>query len=252
MPQAAHPLTAPDAVQPATREAEADERRRSFLRMVSHELRTPLNSIIGFSEILGAEIHGPLGAPQYREYAEIIQRSGHKLLRLVNQVLEIARLEGAAADLDLRPEAVDTALDDALTGLQEEIVERRLRVTIAPGVPLTPVMADGRALRAVFVHLLQNAIQHCPEDGEIRVSTRPRGASLDILIENDGEGLDPAQIPRLLLPFEQGENALTRRAEGAGLGLPISQLTCQAMGGQLSLSSPPGRGVAARIRLPCA
>src|SRR5690606_38499997 len=93
MSQAAYSNAASGAAQPTAREVEADERRRSFLRMASHELRTPLNSIIGFSEILNTEIHGPLGAPEYREYAEIIRGSGHKLLRLVNQVLEIARLE---------------------------------------------------------------------------------------------------------------------------------------------------------------
>ena len=100
MPQVAHLASAPRPDATAAREAEAEERRRSFLRMVSHELRTPLNSIIGFSEILGAELHGPLGAPQYQEYAAIIRGSGHKLLKLVNQVLEIARLEGGATDFE--------------------------------------------------------------------------------------------------------------------------------------------------------
>src|SRR5258708_2168449 len=89
-----------------------EDQKRAFLRLVSHELRTPLNSILGFSEILSAELYGPLGAPQYKEYAEIIRGSGKKLLRLVNQVLEIGRLEGL--ELDVRPEALEPAIDDAI------------------------------------------------------------------------------------------------------------------------------------------
>src|ERR1700740_1529860 len=104
MAHAAHSRSSPPP--PAPRDAAAAERRRSFLRMVSHELRTPLNSILGFSEILSEELYGPLGAPQYKEYAQIIQGSGHKLLKLVNQVLEIARLESRAQPLDLGAEAL--------------------------------------------------------------------------------------------------------------------------------------------------
>jgi signal transduction histidine kinase len=250
MPTAAHLAAAPRAEAPTAREAEADERRRSFLRMVSHELRTPLNSIIGFSEILGSELHGPLGRPQYREYAEIIRGSGHKLLKLVNQVLEIARLEGGAMDFDLRPESLDAAVEDVIAALQEEIATRGVTVTVAERGALPQVMADDRGLRTVLTHLLQNAVHYSPEGGEVRVSAKVRGRVLEILIENEGETIGAADLPRLLLPFEQGENALTRRSEGAGLGLPICQLTCQAMGGRLRLSSGADQGVTAHVRLP--
>src|SRR5215475_1042519 len=111
-------------------EAAMDAQKRSFLRMVSHELRTPLNSIIGFSEIISRELCGPLGSPQYKEYAEHVRQSGLKLLRLVNQVLEIARLEGHVTDLAALPEPLDHALDDALDGLRDEIEARRVRITV--------------------------------------------------------------------------------------------------------------------------
>ena len=111
-------------------EAALDERRRSFLRMVSHELRTPLNSILGFSEILTAELYGPLGAPQYKEYAAIIHGSGQKLLKLVNQVLEIARLEGNSIDFDIGAESLEAALDDVLLALKPELPPRGIRVTV--------------------------------------------------------------------------------------------------------------------------
>jgi len=231
-------------------ETDADERRRSFLRMVSHELRTPLNSIIGFSEILTSELHGALGAPQYREYAEIIRGSGYKLLKLVNQVLEIARLEGGTMDFDLQVEPMDAAIEDVLVTLREEMTTRDVAVRLVDHDAMPSVIADSRGLRTVLGHLLHNAIAYSPEGGEVRIATQVRGKVVDILIENEGESIVAEDLPRLLLPFEQGENALTRRSEGAGLGLPISQLTCQAMGGRLQLTSGLARGVIARVRLP--
>lgn len=227
-----------------------DERKRSFLRMVSHELRTPLNSILGFSEILTAELYGPLGSPQYKEYAGIIHGSGQKLLKLVNQVLEIARLEGRAVEFDANSEALEPALDDALATLEADLAARRVRVEVEGRGQLPLVSADGRGLRTVLTHLLHNAVVFSPEGGCVRVSARPCGEAVDILIRDEGDGVDPAELQRLMAPFEQGENALTRKAEGAGLGLPIADMTCAAMGGRLKLSSAAGEGLTAEVRLP--
>jgi signal transduction histidine kinase len=218
--------------------------------MVSHELRTPLNSIIGFSEIISKELAGPLGSPQYKEYAEHVRQSGLKLLRLVNQVLEIARLEGQVVDLDPIPELLDHAVDDAVDSLREEFSERRVRLVVTDEGHLPAVTADPRGVRTVLVNLLQNAITFSPMGGEVRLSARRLSGCVRIEIEDDGEGVDPADIPRLLEPFEQGENALTRSSGGAGLGLPIVDLLCRAMGGFLRLSSETGRGLKAEIVLP--
>ena len=254
MAQAAHhrsvPEPRPQADAQARRDAAFDEQKRSFLRMVSHELRTPLNSILGFSEILASELYGPLGDPQYKEYAEIIRGSGHKLLKLVNQVLEIARLEGGADDLKLRPESLEAALDDVTGGFREEMTARDVRLTVTPAAQACVVQADPRGLRTVLSNLICNAIAFSPDGGEVRVDAVRQGGHSEILIEDDGDGVDPADLPRLLRPFEQGENALTRRGEGAGLGLAICDLTCQAMDGRLRLTSAPGRGMSASVRLP--
>ena len=227
-----------------------DDQKRSFLRMVSHELRTPLNSIIGFSEIISKELSGPLGSPQYKEYAEHVRQSGLKLLRLVNQVLEIARLEGHVTDLAACAEPLDHAVDDALAGLREEIESRGVQVRVEGQGSLPSVLADPRGLRTVLTNLLQNAVTFSPEGGEIRLRAQPAPGRVVIEIEDDGEGVDPADIPRLLRPFEQGENALIRSTEGAGLGLPIVALLCRAMGGALRLLSEPGRGMKALVVLP--
>lgn len=234
------------------RDAVADEAKRSFLRMASHELRTPLNSILGFSEILQSELYGPLGAPQYKEYAGIIHTSGARLLKLVNQVLEIARLEGGAMDFDLRPESLDHALDDVLDGLREEIAPRNVAVLIEKRGALPVALADARGLRNLLGNLVQNAAIFSPEGGVVRVRAERIGDWVELAVIDRGPGVDPEDIPRLLRPFEQGENALTRRSEGAGLGLPIVELLCTAMGGRLKLSSAPGEGLTARVRLPAA
>jgi len=237
---------------PRLRRRLLDEQKRSFLRMVSHELRTPLNSIIGFSEIISKELAGPLGSPQYREYAEHVRQSGLKLLRLVNQVLEIARLEGHVTDLDLIPELLDHAVDDVLDALREEINQRALRVTVEDEGHLPGVIADPRGLRTVLTNLMQNAITFSPEGGQIRIRARRLLGRVEIEIEDQGDGIDPQEIPRLLEPFEQGENALTRSTEGAGLGLPIVALLCRAMRGALRLASAPGQGLRAEVSLPAA
>ena len=230
-------------------EAALEEQKRSFLRMVSHELRTPLNSILGFSEILTAELYGPLGASQYKEYAEIIHARGQKLLKLVNQVLEIARLEGRTMDFDASSEALAPALDDVMVGLKPEIAARRVRVEVAPE-DLPPVTADGRGLRSVLTQLVHNAVAFSPEGGTVRIEARRCGGEVEILIHDEGDGVHPDELHRLMAPFEQGENALTRKSEGAGLGLPIADLTCRAMGGRLKLSSAPGQGMTATVALP--
>jgi signal transduction histidine kinase len=251
MPQAAYKASASSRQAPqARREHAFEEQKRSFLRMVSHELRTPLNSILGFSEILATELYGPLGDPQYKEYAEIIRGSGAKLLKLVNQVLEIAKLEGGAADLDLHPEPLDAAVEDVVSSLREEMAERDVHLDFDAAARDVLVLADPKALRTVLGNLISNAVAFSPDGGEVRVTARRFGPEVEIAVEDDGEGVDPADLPRLLKPFEQGENALTRSAEGAGLGLAICDLTCQAMGGRLKLVSALGEGMSARVRLP--
>jgi len=247
MRPAAHKAPAPRASKDAALEAQ----KRSFLRMVSHELRTPLNSILGFSEILATELYGPLGAPQYKEYAEIVRDSGQKLLRLVNQVLELARLEGGAMDFEAAPEALEPVIEEVLEGFAAEMTEAAVRVA-APEAPLPGVLADPRGLKTVLAGLIHNAIVFSPAGAEVRIAASRQGRSVEIVIENPGPRLEADEVARLLQPFEQGESPLTRRAHGAGLGLSICALTAKAMGGRLSLEARPQGGIAARITLPAA
>lgn len=246
------PQTAPERPEGARvrRDMALDAQKRSFLRMASHELRTPLNSILGFSEIIAAELYGPLGAPQYKEYAGIIRTSGERLLRLVNQVLDIARLEGGAMDLDLRPESIETAIEDALDGLAHDIEARGSRIIVQGDGALPLILGDSRGLRTILSNLIQNAVAFSHDGSTITIGAMRIGDEVELFVADEGPGVDPSEIPRLLKPFEQGENALIRRAEGAGLGLPIVDLLSQAMGGRLRLASVAGEGFTAFVRLP--
>lgn len=251
MPPAARPNDAPTDDRDVAVTPRFEEQKRSFLRLVSHELRTPLNSILGFSEILASELYGPLGAVQYRQYAEIIHSSGEKLLKLVNQVVEIARLQSGDMEFVVQVEPLAPIFEKLGEGLDEALASRGLRLQIEP-CPVAEASLDGRALRGVLANLLQNAIAFSPDEGVITISARAIEAGFEIVVRNEGDGVDPADLPRLLRPFEQGENALTRQAEGAGLGLAICDLTCQAMGGRLELVSARGEGFSAHIILPFA
>jgi signal transduction histidine kinase len=243
------PAVKPPPAPRASEDAALEAQKRSFLRMASHELRTPLNSILGFSEILSAELYGPLGAPQYKEYAEIIRDSGHKLLKLVNQVLEIARLEGNAMDWNPRPEPLLPAIEETVEGFATELAARQVTVEVVGGEALPEVLADARGLRTVLSGLIHNAIAFSAPGAVVKIAAQAAEGAVEIEIANPSE-VDPRDLPRLMLPFEQGGDPMTRKKDGAGLGLPICALTCRAMGGSLRLNSAPGDGVKAVVRLP--
>jgi signal transduction histidine kinase len=219
-----------------------------LLRLVSHELRTPLNSIIGFSEIIARELHGSLGDPRYQDYAEMVNASGLKLLKLVNDVIELIRLEAGVADLDIRSEDPSSAVEDAAETVGVEARARRVRFDIQSG-PVPRIEADHRGLRIALVQLFQNAIACSPDGGTVRVRYRTAGEMTAIEIEDDGPSVPEQDVPRLSRPAAHDADALTRNSEGAMLGLPIARLLAEKMGGRLRLSSEPGAGLCAAIQL---
>jgi signal transduction histidine kinase len=216
--------------------------------MVSHELRTPLNAIIGFSEIISAEMCGPIPA-QYREYGEIIRVSGHRLLKLVNEVLEIVKLESGQVELDPRAEPLDALFAEAARLTASELDERGLTMKLEVPAPAPAALADARALRTALIALIQNAAAYAPEGSTVRLIGRIKGPLVQLAVADDGEGLDPADVPRLMRPFEQGDNALVRRSEGAGLGWPMVDLICKTLGGGFEVRTAPGQGLEAIITL---
>jgi len=236
----------------ALRNLAMEEHRRSFLRVVSHELRTPLNAIIGFSEIITRELHGPINEPKYLEHARIVHESGLRLLKLVNDVIDIARLEANAMDLDLNPEDPIRAVEEAMNALAPQAAEKSVRLQLSASAEAPPVLADPRALQTIFTNLIQNAIAHSPEGGIVEIRARDEAGEVVLEISDHGKGVDQADLDRILRPFEQAEHALIRRSEGAGLGLAIVGLLCKAMDGKLTVRSNPGEGLTAVVRLPAA
>jgi len=228
-----------------------DSAKRAFLRMVSHELRTPLNSIIGFSDILNQELYGPLGSPQYVEYAGIIRDSGRKLLSLFNNVLDIVRLEGGGG---LNP------MNEPVLPIIEEATGKLHPLAAAAGVTLynrvvdedLHAWLDPRGLAACLDHLLRNAIEFTPLGGTVEINARQAEGHVSVTVFNRGDAPDQSEIERLMKPFEQGENAENRGHEGAGLGWAIVRLNAEAMGGAFGVVSRKGEALKAIVRLKAA
>ena len=226
-----------------------DARRRAFLRMVSHELRTPLNSIIGFSELMRTELYGPLGAPAYVEYAGIIHDSGAKLLNLFNSMIEIMRLEGGSHDYEPMLEPVMPALEEAVARLRGQARARGVTIDIRTLDDRMCALYDPRGLATCLEHLLRNALDYTASGDAIEVDATAIGARIEISVFNRGDAPDPADIPRLMQPFEQGDTSLSRTHEGAGLGWAIVRLNAQAMGGTFSVASHKGECLRASVCL---
>ena len=234
----------PQRIVPASPEA-----RTAFLRMVSHELRTPLNSIIGFAEILGAQIHGPLGAAQYEEYAGIIRDSGYKMLKLVNQVLELVRLSEGMVRLDIQPTRASFAVLDAMDLVRAEAQAKGLTLAFDEPDPTPWVMADPRALSNALANLIRNAGTFSPAGATVRAAMQPTVQGLASEVCDDGPGIPEEDLHRVLRPFDMGDYPLTRTTQGAGLGLPTARLLCQVMGGDLELENREEGGLRAVVTL---
>jgi signal transduction histidine kinase len=234
----------------AFRSHAAETDRRSFFRVVSHELRTPLNAIIGFSEIIARELYGPLSEPRYREHAELVRESGLKLLKLVNDVLDIARLDSGAADLDLRPENLSAAAEEAVRVSNPDAEARGVRIVLTVPDTAPRAMADARGLATILSNLLENAIAHAPEGSDVEIVVAGDHEGTSVQICDHGQGVDPSDLGRIQRPFEQVEDPLVRRTDGAGLGLTIVGLLCKAMDARLVLCSAKGEGFSATVHLP--
>ncbi|MCP1337340.1 ATP-binding protein [Futiania mangrovi] len=240
------------ALRVAKETAELANRTKSeFLANMSHELRTPMNSIIGFSEIMKDRILGPLGNDKYAEYIENIYNSGRHLLDLINDILDLSKIE--AGRFELQEEDVDThALLRSCHTLLSERAKRaglHLRVLAEEGVP--DIHADGRRLKQVLLNLLTNAIKFTNPGGSVTLEAGvdpTRG--LEIKVIDTGIGMKPEDLPRALEKFSQIDSALNRQHDGTGLGLPIAKSLMELHGGGLELQSKYGHGTTVTIWIP--
>ncbi|MEO1701482.1 MAG: ATP-binding protein [Pseudomonadota bacterium] len=231
--------------------AEAASRAKTeFLANVSHELRTPLNAIIGFSEMMTAHVYGPLGSEKYEEYIEDIQKSGGFLLNVIDDILQVSRIESGKFDLDL--ESVDLS-DIAQETVQMVTVQaHRKSITINTDISANMLIeADRRALKQILMNLLSNAVKFTETGGQINIRAKcVGGRALQISIEDNGCGISKQALKRIGRPFEQAQRQFSKNHTGTGLGLAISKSLAELHGGSLRIKSEVGDGTIVSVRLP--
>jgi two-component system cell cycle sensor histidine kinase PleC len=232
-----------------TRAEEANQAKSKFLANMSHELRTPLNAIIGFSEIMEAAMFGPLGAIKYSEYSRDIRESGQYLLEVINDILDMSKIE--AGGIRLAPEEVDldSVLADCLRVVCQRANEKHLKLESHVD-PAIHFKADHRAVKQIGLNLLSNAVKFTPDGGAVTVRGHIRAGKVTIAIEDTGIGIPKDALHKLGRPFEQVESQLTKRYQGSGLGLAIAKSLTELHGGAMRIYSRLGKGTTVVVRLP--
>jgi PAS domain S-box-containing protein len=229
----------------------ADRAKSEFLANMSHELRTPLNAIIGFSEVISKQIMGPVGNIIYQEYAKDIHGSGHHLLRIINDILDLSKIHAGKLVLDEDLVDIPKALGVCIKLVDGRAHEAGVKILIDVPHDLPRLYADELRFKQIILNLLSNAVKFTPDQGSIIVSTAQcDDGALAINVMDTGIGMTAEEIAVALQPFRQVENSLSRRHEGTGLGLPLAKELVEMHGGALHLESVPGHGTTATIVMP--
>ncbi len=230
----------------------ANDAKSQFLANMSHELRTPLNAIIGFSEILAHNVDGTLNSERTQEYANYILTSGIHLLELINNLLDMSRLEAGVYQLQEEDVCVRDVFEQCHALASVKAAEGGVRLEVRPGGERDGVLwCDRRALQQVLLSLLSNAVKFTPRGGRVELGCcRLADGAFTISVADTGIGIEPAALGRVMEPFHQADMAISRKFGGSGLGLAISRNLVQLHGGTLTLSSTPGAGTTATVTLP--
>ena len=230
---------------------EANDAKSRFLAHMIHEFRTPLNAIMGFSEIIKNKVLGGNVAPPYVSYADHIYRSGEHLLNIVNDILDMSKVESGAQPL--RQQAIDMggAVAAAVSFIEGVAAQKNVRMQIGPMENLRHITGDERFIRQVLINLLSNAVKFSPAGGKIPITAScAAGGPLDISVTDNGPGIAPALLRWLGEPFLQGDPAISQSGQGTGLGLSICKRCMDLLGGELVIDSTVDRGTTATIRFP--
>lgn len=243
--------TALTAAEGQAAEVEAARRAKTeFLASMSHELRTPLNAINGFSEIMAAEMFGPLGDRRYKGYAADIHQSGQHLLSLINDILDMAKIEAGKLTLHYEAVSLNALCNDAIRLMRGKAMEAGLTLgLVAPDT--LQVEADHRGLKQVMLNLISNAVKFTPEGGAVTVTVAAHDADhVRISVADTGIGIAAADLDRLAQPFEQVEGQHSKTTQGTGLGLALTKSLIELHRGRMTIESEPGHGTTVWFDLP--
>jgi two-component system cell cycle sensor histidine kinase PleC len=240
-----------EALRKRTEAETANASKTSFLANMSHELRTPLNAILGFSEIIARECLGPVGSPRYKEYAGDIHTSGSHLLSLINDLLDVAKIE--AGRMEIEPQMIETgrALDGALKFVGPKARERNqvLTVTVDDGAAL--LFADERALKQIVINLVTNSVKFTRDGGRIDVAARRnKEGDFELTVEDNGSGVPKETLDRIFKPFSRVDNRYDSENGGTGLGLSLVRGLAELHGGRAWMDSELGKGSCVHVVLP--
>jgi two-component system cell cycle sensor histidine kinase PleC len=231
------------------RAEEANRTKSEFLANISHELRTPLNAVIGFSEIMQSGMFGDLGSPKYLEYCGDIHQSGTYLLGVINDILDMSRIEAGRMALNLDELVLDDIVEESIRIVSEQAKAQSIAVVPDVGEKLT-MRGDRRALKQIMLNLLSNAVKFTPEGGTITVRARKTASAMVFSVRDTGIGIPPDALKKLGRPFEQVSNQFTKSHRGSGLGLAITSSLAELHGGAMRIRSREGVGTIVSVRLP--
>jgi two-component system, cell cycle sensor histidine kinase PleC len=233
-------------------EAEAaNASKTAFLANMSHELRTPLNAILGFSEIIARECLGPVGSPRYKEYAGDIHSSGAHLLSLINDLLDVAKIEAGRMEIEPHEIGTQETLETALKFVGVRARERNQTLTVDVDPAAATIYADERALKQIVINLVSNSVKFTPLGGRIGVSARCNAAGdFELVVQDNGPGIPREKIDRIFQPFSQLDNRYDRQAGGTGLGLALVRGLADLHGGRAWIESEEGHGTRVFVVLP--
>jgi len=231
--------------------AESANRSKSqFLANMSHELRTPLNAIIGFAELLHKQTFGPIHQPRYVEYAQDIHNSGVHLLSLINDILDMAKIEAGRVELNDDRIRIAECVAASVRLVRHRADEAQVRLVSQIGDDVPDIVADERAVRQILLDLIGNSVKFTPAGGSVRVVARLVAGCVELSVVDSGIGIAAEHLATVMAPFGQVANELTRDHAGTGLGLPLVKSLAELHGGSFELTSEVGRGTTAMVRFP--
>ena len=229
----------------------ASSQKTDFLARVSHEIRTPLNAIIGFSELMLDEKFGPIGSDRYRDYLRDINRSGNHVLDLVNDLLDISKIEAGQQEMSYEAVSLNDTIAETVAMMQPQANRERVIIRSSFASRLPEVVADLRSVRQIALNLLSNAIRYTQAGGQVIVSTAYESSGDVVMrVRDTGVGMSQAEIEQALKPFKQINSLKRTRGDGTGLGLPLTKAMVEANRARFMINSTPGEGTLVEITFP--